>query len=97
MSTDNTSNRKSHLLHLLPAAGTQERIATLDEIEACIRTSPSPKFAEEAVAFCNAFRSGDTVIEFCSDLASWRAGLGLAGFLLRRNGVDIARLICRMN
>jgi hypothetical protein len=94
---DGSNGRMRTLLQLLPAAGAQERIAKLSEIDACIATSSAPRFVEQAVAFRNAFCSGDAVIEFCSDRASWRAGMGLAGFLLCRNGADIARLICRMN
>lgn len=92
-----TENPKPGTLQLLPALESQERVATLDEIDVCISRSPNPKFIALAVAFHDAFRSGDTVIEFCSDRASWRAGMGLAGFLIRRNGTDIARLICKMN
>lgn len=84
-------------LQLLPTSEAQERIANLQEIEDCIANSPSARFVESAIEFRDAFLPGDTVVEFCSDKASWRAGMGEAGFLLRRDGADVARLICKMN
>jgi hypothetical protein len=82
---------------LLPSKEPQERIATLDEIDTCISTSPNPKFVEFAQEFRNSFRPGDIIVEFCSDVDSWRIGMGSAGFLLRRNGADVALLVLRMN
>lgn len=84
-------------LQLLPRSEAQERIANLREFEDYIANSSSERFVASAIEFRNAFIPGDTIVEFCSDKTSWRAGMGLAGFLLRRDGADVARLICRMN
>lgn len=84
-------------LQLLPISEAQERIADLREFKYYIANSSSERFVASAIEFRNAFLPEDTIVEFCSDKASWRAGMGLAGFLLRRDGAEVACLICRMN
>ena len=82
---------------LIPTTKPQERPATMQDIEERMARPPNPRFVQECAAFCDAFRPGDFIVEFCTDRASWNACMGMAGYKLRRAGVDISRLILRMN
>ena len=72
-------------------------MAEITEVDDLIAKSPSPNFVEQCRAFRNGILPEDELIEFCTDKQSWNVGMGLAGYLLRRNGADVDRLITRMN
>ena len=71
--------------------------ATLADIDTLIAGSPSPQFVADCKKFREQFQEGDEVLEFCTSTASWQAMAGRAGYLLRRNGEDIAMIITKMN
>jgi hypothetical protein len=82
---------------LKPAEQDQTRPATLSDIDALVANSPSPQFVENCKGFREQFQEGDEVFEFCTSAASWQAMAGRAGYLLRRNGEDIAMIITILN
>ena len=71
--------------------------ATIAAIDDLIATSTSPHFVAKCQSFRNQFQEGDEVLEFCTSIALWQALAGRAGYLLRRNGEDIAMLITILN
>lgn len=82
---------------LKPGEEDQTRPAALADIDALIAQSPSPQFVGTCKSFREQFQSGDEILEFCTSVASWQAMAGRAGYVLRRNGQDIAMIIMRMN
>lgn len=82
---------------LKPGEKDQTRLASLDDIDALIASSPSPEFVATCRSFKEQFQEGDEVLEFCTSAASWQAWAGRAGYLLRRNGEDIAMIITMLN
>ena len=88
---------KRETLQLRPSDELQERVASLEEIEKLITTSPNPRFVEYATSFRGEYQDGDIILEYCTDKTSWREYRGSAGYVLRRDGEDISRLSCKMN
>ena len=75
----------------------QTRPATLADIDALIAQSPSPQFVAGCKSLREQFQPGDEILEYCTSSASWQAMMGRAGYLLRRDGKDIAMIITKMN
>jgi len=82
---------------LKPNEEDQTQPATLAEIDALIATSPSPEFVAACRAFRKEIQPGDEILEFCTSLPSWQQMMGRQGYLLRRDGEVIARVITRLN
>jgi hypothetical protein len=85
------------VLQLRPDVEDRERIASIEEIEILVTQSTCPQFVEKVEAFCDAYRLGDAVVEFCSSAGTWDQLMGWHGFVLKRGGESICSLMCMMN
>lgn len=81
-----------------PGEKDQTRKASIDLIrEMADDPSGSPRFIQNCREFLEKYQEGDVVLEFCSSKQSWREGMGRGGYLLLRDGKDIASLTTKMN
>jgi hypothetical protein len=92
-----TKQRQSRATTLIPADEDQEFATSIENFYLQTKNSPNPKFAKDAAEFRAAFQEGDLIFEFCTSKASWRVGMGSAGYVIKRNNERIAKLVCLMN
>ena len=82
---------------LLPAKEDREEFVEIAVIDEMIASANSARFKEDCESFRSEFLDGDVVVAFCTNEDSWRVGMGMAGYLLRRCGENVHRIITRMN
>ena len=89
--------QRHHAARLVPKTFNQERLLSKSDFEKMISTLGY--VSASAKKLIEYMEPGDEIIEFCTDQASWEQGLGIAGFKLRRKGVDVPGIgfVYRMN
>lgn len=84
-------------LRLAPASEDAEREVTVEQMLEVVGTSSYEMFRKELQKFLGHLEPGDTLIEFCSNRASWDELMGFAGYQIKRDGEIVKMLVTSMN
>ena len=82
---------------LTPTEVETMQIVSIAVVRDLAANASSPRFAAECIAFTEAQRDGDDVVEFCSSLQDWRAGMGYSGYRLIRSGETVRQIIVKLS